>query len=1108
MKERSNFSTENLKKCTCFLSARGMVTFFFFACMLSLNAEGLYSQASIPLNEKSISLKTIFERIEQASDYVFLISDQAIAELNRRVEINSENEDIEKVLDQILGETDLSYLIVGRQISIYKEASNQASAVTQTEQPRIEQQTGKRITGKVLDENGEPIIGANIIEVGTPSNGTITDIDGNFSLTVGNNATIRISYIGYLEQNINTEQESNYNIILREDQTALNEVVVVGYGTARRRDVTTAISSVSTRDLDRRPIVSAGQAIQGRAAGVQVIQPSGTPGGELSIRVRGTTSFNGSNDPLYVVDGVPVDNINFLAPNDIASIQILKDASSAAIYGSRAANGVVIISTKAGEKGEARISFSSQLIVNRVSNKVTPLNVAQYRELQDEIGLISLPTDLTDQTDWFKEAYSTGLTQSYQVSVSDGNEKLRYFLSAGYLDEKGVLNAAYFNRYNFRANIENNVRSWLTINASISYSDNAKNGLTTGLGANRGGVVLSVINTPTYAPVWNPAPEYSNQYYNNFYGVGNITHPLENMARSRHNKERENRLIASGNLLFKLMPALTFKSSYTLDRRNEIETRFLDPVSTAWGRQQYGEGFDGRNMNTVLVFDNILTFSHTTKEHGIETMLGTSFTDSDYTNSWILGTHYRDGNIQTLNAANRISWTGTGSGASQWGIMSYFGRVAYNFNSKYLLTANVRMDGSSKLHPNHRWGVFPSLSAAWRLSSENFMQDIHRLDDLKLRGGIGQTGNQSGIGDYAYLQRYNIVRQPWFEEGRENSVPSITQANLRTRDLKWETTTQTNIGVDVTAFNNRLTVAMDYYYKRTTDMLMHVTLPAGAAAANTIIRNEGEMTNRGFEFHINSRNTQGRALTWDTDFNISFNRNRLEKLELQQIYNAAVTSDVINEAVVRNQPGRPLGGFFGYIADGVDPETGELMYRDVNGDGRISSADRTFIGDPNPDFIFGLTNTLSWKQFTLSVFLQGSYGNDIFNASRIETEGMYDGKNQSNRVLERWRVPGQITDVPKAGFDIRNSSYFIEDGSYLRVKDVSLSYNIRGSVLRRMGITRLQPYFTATNLLTITRYSGMDPEVNEWGNSGSVQGIDWGTYPHSRSFVGGINIEF
>lgn len=830
----------------------------------------------------------------------------------------------------------------------------------------------------------------------------------------------------------------------------------------KRKDVTTAISTVSTKDLDQRPIVSAGQAIQGKAAGVSVVQPSGTPGGELTIRVRETTSFNGSNDPLYVVDGVPVDNINFLSPNDIASLQILKDASSAAIYGSRAANGVVIITTKAGERGDAKISFNAQLSMNKVSNKIKSLNAAQYKELQDEIGLVSLPDGLTDQTDWFDEAYSTGILQSYQLSVSSGTEKLKYFLSGGYLDEKGVLNTAFYKRYNFRANIENKVRSWLTIGANISYADYNKNGLSTGTGANRGGVILAVINTPTYAPIWDPYHE--GQYYNNFYGV-NIAHPIENMARSKNNREKENRLLASGNATITFMPELLFKSTFSLDRRNALTTRFLNPVSTSRGREQYGEGYDARNMNTVLTFDNILTYNKTFKKHGLEVMAGSSWTDSDYRNSWINGTHYKDDQIQTLNAADKIYWTDTGTGASEWGIMSYLGRASYNYDSKYLLTFNVRMDGSSKLHPDHRWGTFPSFSAAWRISSEEFMSGLEWLDDLKLRGGWGQTGNQSGIGDYAYLQRYNISREPWFETEKENSLPTISQANLRTSDLTWETTSQTNIGLDFTAFKNRLTINLDYYYKRTTNMLMCVTLPPGAAAANTIQRNEGEMTNRGFEVTVSSQNLQG-AFSWSTDFNISFNRNRLEKLELQQVYYDANTSDVINENVVRNEPGRALGGFYGYISDGVNPETGELMYRDLNGDGCITSSDRTYIGDPNPDFVFGLTNTFSWKNFNLSIFLQGSYGNDIFNASRIETEGMYDGKNQSTRVLERWMVPGQISEVPKAGFDIKNSTYFIEDGSYLRVKDISLSYNIKANILKKWGINRLQPYFTASNLLT------------------------------------------
>lgn len=964
-------------------------------------------------------------------------------------------------------------------------------------------QQQQTVVGQVLDAQKEPLIGVSVLEKGT-NNGAITDIDGNFKLSVGSNAALVFSYIGYKTQELRAS--SQMQVVLLEDSEVLDEVVVIGYGSVKRKDVTTAISSVSTKDLDQRPIMSAGQAIQGKAAGVSVIQPSGKPGGEMSIRVRGTTSMNGSNDPLYVVDGVPVDNINFLVPNDIADMQILKDASSASIYGSRAANGVILITTKQGAEGKAKVSLTAQFGLNKVSNKIKPLNAAQYKDLQDEIGMVQLPDGLTDVTDWFDETYTTGNIQNYQVSVSNGNDKMKYYLSAGYQNEKGVLDISYYKRYSFRVNVENQIRKWLMVSANISYADYSNNGGgAMGTGSNRGGVILAAINTPTFAPIWDP--ENPKQYNNNFYGV-NITSPLENMARSANNKDRENRLLATGNIFITFMPELKLKSSFTIDRRNAISTTFLDPVSTSWGRNQFGEGSDNRNMNTVLTFDNILTYNKSFQKNNIEAMVGSSWTDSDYTNNWISASHYRNEMIPTLNAANRISWTGTGSGGSQWGIMSYFARVSYNYDSKYLVTGNVRADGSSKLHPDHRWGVFPSFSAAWRLSSEEFMKDLTWLEDLKIRAGWGQTGNQSGIGDYAYLQRYNINRVDWTKPGQENALPTISAANLRTKDLTWETTTQANVGLDVSLWSGRLMVNMDYYYKRTKDMLMYVTLPAsGAAIASSIQRNEGEMTNQGFELGITSRNFEG-VFGWNTDFNISFNRNKLTKLALQQVYIAAPTSDFTKSEVVRNEPGRPLGGFYGYISDGVDPETGELMYRDLNKDGRLSTSDRTYIGDPNPDFVFGMTNSFSYKGFNLSVFLQGSYGNDIYNASRIETEGMYDGKNQSTRVLDRWRIPGQITNVPKAGFDIKNSTYFVEDGSFLRVKDVTLSYNFSGKELRKWGITRLQPYFTATNLLTWTGYSGMDPEVNQWGNSGSVQGIDWGTYPHSRTYTFGINVEF
>ena len=705
-------------------------------------------------------------------------------------------------------------------------------------------------TGKVTDAAGLEVIGASVLEKGT-ANGVVTNLDGEFSLSVGQNATLVISFIGY--KTIEVKATTNMNITLQEDNELLDEVVVIGYGSVKRKDVTTAVSTVSTKDLDQRPIVSAAQALQGKAAGVSVMQPSGEPGGGMSIRVRGTTSFNGSNDPLYVVDGVPVDNINFLSPNDIESLSILKDASSAAIYGSRAANGVVLITTKAGAEGNAKVALNVQYGMTKVAKSMDALNTEQYRELQEEIGAVNPAAleGLTDQTDWFDEVYKTGQTQNYQVSVSNGNEKMKYFLSAGYLNEKGILEGTYFKRYSFRANIDNQIRSWLNVSANISYSDNIGNtGIISGTGANRGGVVLSVINTPTYAPIWDP--EKPNQYNKNFYGV-NIMNPMENLARQKNNKNKENRLIASGAATISFLPNLKLKSSVALDRRNGVSTTFLDPISTTDGRNSFGTASDNRNMNTVLVFDNILTYNTNIKKHGIDVMAGSSYTKSDYTNSWINGSHFRDDKIQTLNAANKISWDGTGTGASQWAISSYFARVSYNYDSKYMLTMNMRADGSSKLHPDHRWGIFPSFSAAWRISSEKFMKDITWIDDLKLRGGWGQTGNQSGIGDYSYLQRYNINRIPWFEEGNDHAVPGISQANLRTSDLKWETTSQTNIGLDLTVLNNRLTFSMDYYYKKTTDMLMNVSLPAGAAATTSITRNEGEMTNKGFEFAINSQ---------------------------------------------------------------------------------------------------------------------------------------------------------------------------------------------------------------------------------------------------------------
>jgi len=961
-----------------------------------------------------------------------------------------------------------------------------------------------RVTGTVVDVGHQPIVGASVVETGT-TNGIATDAEGHFAITVDKRATLTISYIGFNEQQV--KAQDGMTVVLEEEDNMLSEVVAIGYGAVKRRDVTTAVSSVSTKDLDSRPIVQALQGIQGKAAGVQISQANGQPGSSPTIRVRGTTSLNGSNNPLYVVDGVPMTDIDYLSADDIVDMQILKDASSAAIYGSRAANGVVIITTRQGKAGEARISLNAHYAFNVVRDNQDPLNAAQYKELQDEIGLVKLPDNLKDRTDWKDEVYQTGNTQDYQLTVTNGNDRLRYLISGGYTGERGVIKKSSYNRYNIKASIENDIRSWLRVNANVAYSDYTYKGtgIISGTGSNRGGVVTAIVNTPTYAPVYDS--DNPGQYYNNFYGV-NITSPAENIARTKDNKSSYNRLIATGKATIKFIPELNLTSSLSFDRTQGTTMNFLDPHETTNGRDNYGTGYDARSISSVWVFDNVLDFKKAFGRHGLDAMAGSSWTASKYSNNWINGSNYADDDIKTLNGANKISWTGTGSSASEWAIMSYFARLSYNYNDTYMVTANMRADGSSKLAPGHRWGYFPSFSGAWRISSEPFMKNLTWINDLKLRGGWGQTGNQSGLGDYSYLASYSINRVQWFGEGYDsNAVPTRTQSTLSSPELTWETTSQTDIGLDMTLLNNRLTIYIDWYYKKTTDMLMTITLPSGSAAASTLNYNGGTIVNKGWEFTVKSNNLTGK-LQWDTDFNISFNRNELKSLRLTQVYYSAMTTDYVNEYAVRNVPGRSLGGFWGYVAEGVDLETGDMIYKDVNGDGIVSASDRTYIGDPNPDFTFGLTNNFSWKGINLNILLQGSVGNDIYNVSRMETEGMYDGKNQTTKVLDRWRVPGQITSVPKAGWNLKNSSYFVEDGSYLRVKSVSLSYDVPRKLIAHYGLTRLQPYFTASNLLTWTSYSGMDPEVNQYGNSGAVQGLDWGTYPLSRSFVFGLKVEF
>ena len=821
----------------------------------------------------------------------------------------------------------------------------------------------------------------------------------------------------------------------------------------------------------------------------------------MTVRIRGASSIASSNDPLYVVDGVPVGEGNYaiayLSPNDIESMSILKDASSAAIYGSRAANGVVLITTKQGKVSQGpQINFSAYVGLSNVTKTYDVLNVAQYKDLMDEIGGATLPDGLRDETDWFDETYSTGITQNYQISVSNGNEKLRYYIGGGYTDEKGVIDVAYNRRYNIKASVDSDLFKWISVGANVAYSSYKSNGIISGTGSNRAGVVLSVINTPTYAKIWSD--ENPDWYWNTFYGA-NLTTPAENMARTENNYSQTDRLLLTGYATIKFHKNLNFKSTVTMDRRWVHDYSFLDPIHTSYGRTQHGEASSTRSDDMRMVYDNILTYNNTWNGvHNFEAMGGTSATTSRWENLSGSRNYFSpDYNnvIWGLNGGNKGGLRGQSQGYAKWAIMSYLARVSYNYDSRYYITANFRADGSSKLAPGHRWGFFPSVSAAWRISGESWMKDISWISDLKLRAGWGQSGNQAGLADYAWVQTYNTNYYDWTSTGYEEAVPTLgSKSNIGNKDLTWETTTQTNVGIDFAILDNRLTFTLDGYYKYTKDLLMSVPLPSPYPS---IYRNEGEMSNWGLEFALSSVNLDRKGVRWTTDFNISMNRNRLEKLDLQQVYYYTQTSEALSEYVVRMTPGQPLSMFWGYKAEGVDPETGMMRYQDLNGDGKINSSDKQYIGNANPWFTFGMTNTISWKGLSLSFLITSSIGNDIYNASRIEMVGMYNGANQITDVLRRWKVPGQITDIPKAGEldNLRASTRWVEDGSYLKIKNITLSYDI------------VHPKLKKANIATFTNYSGYDPEMSQYTSATSM-GIDWGTYPNVKTVTFGVNIDF
>lgn len=955
------------------------------------------------------------------------------------------------------------------------------------------------VTGKVTTANGESLPGVNVLLKGS-NTGTITDAEGNYRISA-TEGTLVFSFIGYSMQEVPVNDRTTIDVLMEEDVTTLEQVVVVGYGVQKRKDITTAVVTIDESAIQDRPMVSAAEALQGKAAGVQVVQASGKPGGDISVRVRGATSVLAGNEPLYVVDGVPTTDIRGLNPNDISSMSILKDAASASIYGARAANGVVLITTKRGKANTPTIRLNAYTGFSKLRKPVDVLNTAQYRDLMEEVlGPGSVDPAITQNTNWSDEVFGTGKNESYQLTFSGGSDKSRYMISGNYLKNEGIVAPATFNRYSVRMNLDNDLKDWLKIGTSLNFLSSKTKDTPDNLSSGRGGVIMSALNTPPFLQTYDP--DGSGRFAPNPFQPS-----WENPIAYMEGPDQEvvdNRLFGNVTGDVKILKDLSFKTNLGLDLNIHQWDYYLDPFRTVYGRQQNGTAQSDKRNAITWLWENTLTYTKAIGKNNFTVLGGTSIQKYHENDSYLSGSDFpADASVKTLGAANIISGNTT---VNEWSLASFFGRATYDYDGRYLLTASIRRDGSSKLAD--KWGVMPSFSAGWRISSETFMENVQFIDDLKLRAGWGRNGNQEGISNYA---RYGLInytrRQP---TNPILSGPASSQVSYGNPDLKWETTDQTNVGIDLAIIGSRVTISVDAYLKKTSDVLLDVQLPS-TLPITTIQTNAGDIENKGLEFAIASINVD-RDWRWTTDFNLAFNRNEVTSLKYTGVYYYGHTYSN-NQDVAIVKAGLPLGSFFGYVAEGVDPLTGDMKFKDFTGDGAISAGDRTIIGNGQPDFIYGMTNTVSFKNFDFSLFLQGSQGNDVFNATRIDLEGMFDSKNQSTKVLNRWTPEHTNTDMPRAvgggnTDNVRNSTRFVEDGSYMRVKAMTLAYNFTPKLIEKIRANKLSVYVTGQNLFTFTNYSGFDPEVNAFGKSATELGIDYGTYPQSRTIIFGLNLEF
>lgn len=968
------------------------------------------------------------------------------------------------------------------------------------------------VQGVVKDQTGETVIGASVMEKGT-TNGTITGIDGDFSLNMSSNGTLVVSFVGYKTQEVQVKGQKQLQVVLSEDAEMLDEVVVIGYGTMKKSDLTGAVSSIGNKDIKDSPVSNLGQAIQGKISGVQIVD-AGKPGDNVSIKIRGLGSINNC-DPLVVIDGVPTDlGLSSLNMADVERLDVLKDASATAIYGSRGANGVVMITTKRGTEGKGKLAVSANYSFQNATNVPSLLNAAQYAELSNDMMVNSgrnpnpewaNPSELGAGTDWMDELLRTGVMQNYTVSYSGGNEKSHYYVSGGFLDQSGIVKSVNYRRFTFQSNSDAQVLKWLKFSNNITFSADTKKS-----GSYNIGDALKAL--PIY-PVKNEdgswsGPDGNSEWY------GSTRNPI---GPTELNKSQTDGYNFLANLTAELTFTkwLKFKSTFGYDAKFWFIDNFTPKYNWKPTPTEETSRYKSDNKSFTYLWDNYFLFDHTFAEkHRVGLMAGMSaqWNTNDYLNAQ--KNVFMFDNVHEMD--NGEEMYAIGGNETEWALLSYMARVNYSYEDRYLLTATIRRDGSSRFGKKHRWGTFPSVSVAWRASQEKWFPKNDYINDLKVRAGYGVTGSQASVGNYSYLASYNTSVYPFgISSGNQTALVSSTLANPY---IYWEEVAQTNIGFDASLFNSRVMFSFDAYLKETRDMLVKASIPitSGFEDTTTTYTNAGKVRNQGIEMSLHTINLTG-ELGWETNLTATYNKNKIKDLNSDVPY---YINQINNSYVTMLAKDYPINVFYGYVTDGIfqnqsevnthavqpGAEPGDIRFRDLNNDGVINDSDRTVIGNPNPSWLFSMNNSLSYKGFELSVFLQGIAGNKIYNANNIDNTGMAAAYNQTTDVLKRWQGEGTSNSMPRAVFgdpnqNTRVSDRFVENGSYLRLKNITLSYTFPKQWLQKAQIENARLSLSCENVATITGYSGFDPEVG-------INGIDQNRYPISRTFSLGLNFNF